>query len=203
MCLTYDRPEMINKVVFKRRLSTGTWEVFLHPDSSRSPGQTTIKSSSSIALSRTSAVTKSSSNTSNRTLLSSPADFGISPSSTEHGESLEGEKQTTPVRQKFFKKSKANDPDYNPSSELGKKSKLSKPHKYTPVLGGLVSSESAPVISVQQPLPCNVPMTNHCSPGSENVSSRTRLKQVHSSPDLLSPSNQKSPNHRYPIRNKQ
>ena len=29
MCLTYDRPEMINKVVFRRNKSTGTWEVFV------------------------------------------------------------------------------------------------------------------------------------------------------------------------------
>ena len=27
MCLTYDRPELVNKVIFRRRLSTGTWEV--------------------------------------------------------------------------------------------------------------------------------------------------------------------------------
>ncbi len=29
MCLTYDRPEMINKVVFRRNKNTGTWEVFV------------------------------------------------------------------------------------------------------------------------------------------------------------------------------
>ena len=27
MNLTYDRPELINKVIFRRRVSTGTWEV--------------------------------------------------------------------------------------------------------------------------------------------------------------------------------
>ena len=32
MSLTYDRPELVNKVVFRRRLSTGTWEVFLPDD---------------------------------------------------------------------------------------------------------------------------------------------------------------------------
>ena len=29
MCLTYDRPEMINKVVFRRNKTTGTWEVLV------------------------------------------------------------------------------------------------------------------------------------------------------------------------------
>lgn len=36
MSLTYDRPEMINKVIFRRRLSTGTWEVCTSDEASHS-----------------------------------------------------------------------------------------------------------------------------------------------------------------------
>lgn len=32
MCLTYDRPEIINKVVFKRNKTTGTWEIIVPPN---------------------------------------------------------------------------------------------------------------------------------------------------------------------------
>ena len=209
MCLTYDRPEMINKVVLKRRHSTGTWEVILHPDSSRSPSQASTRSKSSSSVK----VPVAKSSVDRRSVhSSSSADFGVSLSPTESRKPLQMEKQLIPICQnmKFSKKSRVTDPDYDPASESGKKSKHSKTHRCTLSLGGLVSPGSSPVVSIQPALPCSIPMTNHCSPSSENVSSRTRLKQVQTSPNLSQPdpkspnqSNPKSPNHRYPIRNKQ
>ena len=207
MCLTYDRPEMINKVVLKRRHSTGTWEVILHPDSSRSPAQTATNVSSSSSIK--SPVVKSS--VDNRSPLSSSSG-SISSSPARCSKLLQREKQLTPLGQnlKVSKRGRIADPDYDPSSESVKKSNQSKPHKCTLSLSNCILSGSAPVISIPQTLSCSVVMTNHHSPNTENVSSRTRLKQVHSSPTIsqsspISPtlSNPKSPNHRYPTRNKQ
>ena len=129
MCLTYmyDRPEMINKVVLKHRHSTGTWEVILRPDSSRSAGQTTANSNPSPSVKTP--VAKS--NIRNRSPYSSSStNFSISSSSNECGKPLQREKQPSPLchNLKVSKRGKAVDPDYDPGSASNKKSKHSKPH---------------------------------------------------------------------------
>ena len=197
MFLTYDRPEMVNKVVFRRRPSTGTWEVL-------SPNEAANSTNSTASHRDTASAKQSNSLDHDQSLKTSPCVGGDvlkvhiplpahSGSSQLAGTTQESAaRSTTPV-----------DPDYKPDVKNSGKRPRGRPrgsgdgHKK---LTSMAASCDDRVPSIQSNNLVNSLQSPQNHIGINNISSRTRLKQTHSP---STDSKLDTSPHRYPIRHKQ
>lgn len=215
MFLTYDRPEMVNKVVFRRRPSTGTWEVCPPSEVSRSDSKTAINEASTKP---------------KQQRFQDQAQSSRKPSSRVHPErelkvhialqqaSLSDSsglgklpKRSVPQKAEMPGRHAAHaacdDPDYKPGAKgkrTGKRPKLRGEIGDSDAVshdGAYVSSNIQKAVSPVSLVNSYPQTVNHMDTNS--ISTRTRLRQTHSSPLGINHGKLGSSPHRYPTRSKQ
>lgn len=221
MLLTYDRPEMVNKVVFRRRPSTGTWEVC--------PPNDVSHSKSNAPFGEASTKTKQQSfqeRCSSRKLLSQSFGDGSGQELKVHialQQAAPGKSGGFEKSQKKGKSQKAGtsgraateavdeDPDYKPGAkEKGTGRKLkprgrvsdSRTTSHDNLYISQTSSKVGSPIGVLNCSQSSPQLVNHTD--SNSISSRTRFRQTQSSPSVITNHGKlgSSP-HRYLTRSRQ
>ena len=179
MFLTYDRPEMVNKVIFRRRPSTGTWEVVSPNEvASNSRSKDTTKQSNLLNHSHS---LKVSPNTGNDVL-------NVHLALPEHSKKMENARS---------------DPDYRPvvaGTKTPGKRPRGRPRNSDARRKLIAASCNDEVSSIQSNSLVNSVQSsqNHV----DSKTTRTRIKQTNSSPSNDSSKLNTSPR-RYPTRHKQ
>lgn len=173
MSLTYDRPELVNKVVFRRSLSTGNWEVCLCDQASQNKVTTTshkIQSNSKVKNSHKNKAKKQYKKASSEELplsLTPPNSTNTLSGITKDG--LSGKR--------------SNDPDYTPGPDVTTRKTRSSPRNTS------ISPKSESIKSKIKNSTLHT--TSNCenvlvnSSSTESISSRTRHRQNQSNTSVL------------------